>query len=698
MLQATSDDGRRQCVVARPHDQRGCRREQHVLEPLRRCHGVRARRVGAVKRNAAPGDADQRTSGASAAERDQRRAGRAVATAASRRSGEDDASTARSDRNASTAPIETGRLVVAVQEEEGRPPARTRGPPRTRARRREGTPRRHYTRPPQMRLACPLAACRDRRRDLRIRRSRHRSPRSSRRASCRSRLRPLRARLRDHRAPAALPRPDDRRGRRQVREPVRGARRTGGGSSGCSGRPRRQAARRRGRLARDRRRGRCSRPGSGDSAASQEPLLDRVADPARAGARRNGERSAAHPQPLRRARRLPAWSMALRLVAIAIGASIGVAADVRRDRDRAGGRDRDRVGGRACTRSAAGRVSGPSRSGATRRRSARSRSSRRSRPACSRCARLLPRVLVGVVATHVPGRRTSGSRRRPRPRSPRCRRRCGWCCSPSRRATSSTAAMTARSRLLRRYIGSDGRHRAGRRARSLDLDAVARCASIYGARYAGATDAVRLMLLAAAVQLIFGWTKSFPVSIGRPGLRTDGPGWSRSPRSSRSSSSSASLYGATGAAGGVFGSSLVLAAFWTVSLVRLRCRHVANGRPLADVRRSRTSREGARSSRGSGRRTSAGPPATRRSSPRWLRAHGQQVEVVDDRRTRRPRPSRYPVRWASRGRCRAASATLRSLALIATRARRADVVYATSMIVRSGAGDARSRAHRSSSR
>src|SRR5205814_593400 len=45
---------------------------------------------------------------------------------------------------------------------------------------------------------------------------------------------------------------------------------------------------------------------------------------------------------------------------------------------------------------------------------------------------------------------------------------------------------------------------------------------IYGARYAGATEAVRAMLIAAAIQFVFGWTKSFPVSIGRPGLRSVG--------------------------------------------------------------------------------------------------------------------------------------------------------------------------------
>jgi O-antigen/teichoic acid export membrane protein len=35
----------------------------------------------------------------------------------------------------------------------------------------------------------------------------------------------------------------------------------------------------------------------------------------------------------------------------------------------------------------------------------------------------------------------------------------------------------------------------------------------------GATDAARIILFAAAIQLVFGWTKSFPVSIGKPKLR-----------------------------------------------------------------------------------------------------------------------------------------------------------------------------------
>ncbi len=44
-------------------------------------------------------------------------------------------------------------------------------------------------------------------------------------------------------------------------------------------------------------------------------------------------------------------------------------------------------------------------------------------------------------------------------------------------------------------------------------------ALVYGSRYLGATDAARLFLLTAAVQLVVGWTKSFPVTIGRPKLR-----------------------------------------------------------------------------------------------------------------------------------------------------------------------------------
>jgi O-antigen/teichoic acid export membrane protein len=92
---------------------------------------------------------------------------------------------------------------------------------------------------------------------------------------------------------------------------------------------------------------------------------------------------------------------------------------------------------------------------------------------------------------------------------------------------------------------------------------------VYKAKYVSAADAFRVMLVAAVVQLVFAWTKSFPVSIGRPKLRTAGQvveiavlipavlilG---------------SLYGATGAAGGVLAGAVALALFWTAGLARLR--------------------------------------------------------------------------------------------------------------------------------
>ncbi len=42
---------------------------------------------------------------------------------------------------------------------------------------------------------------------------------------------------------------------------------------------------------------------------------------------------------------------------------------------------------------------------------------------------------------------------------------------------------------------------------------------VLGADYVPATDAARILLLAACLRLVLGWTKSFPVSIGRPSLR-----------------------------------------------------------------------------------------------------------------------------------------------------------------------------------
>jgi O-antigen/teichoic acid export membrane protein len=92
---------------------------------------------------------------------------------------------------------------------------------------------------------------------------------------------------------------------------------------------------------------------------------------------------------------------------------------------------------------------------------------------------------------------------------------------------------------------------------------------VLGDRFAPATDAARVILLAAAVQLVFGWTKSLPVSIGRPGLRV-----------AAHAIETAVLipllvvfgreWGATGAAVAVTVSTLVFAVVWTFLLARLR--------------------------------------------------------------------------------------------------------------------------------
>jgi glycosyltransferase involved in cell wall biosynthesis len=72
-----------------------------------------------------------------------------------------------------------------------------------------------------------------------------------------------------------------------------------------------------------------------------------------------------------------------------------------------------------------------------------------------------------------------------------------------------------------------------------------------------------------------------------------------------------------------------------------------------------------------------------------LRARGHEVEVVITADAE-PAPEAYPVRWASRRKPRGVRHVL-SAAAIARAARRADVVYATGMLVRSALGSALTR-------
>jgi O-antigen/teichoic acid export membrane protein len=85
----------------------------------------------------------------------------------------------------------------------------------------------------------------------------------------------------------------------------------------------------------------------------------------------------------------------------------------------------------------------------------------------------------------------------------------------------------------------------------------------------GATDALRLMVVASALQFVFGWTKSFPVSIGRPKLRI----WAHGIETLVLIPLVVVLgavWGATGAAAAVIASTVAFIAFWTALFLRIR--------------------------------------------------------------------------------------------------------------------------------
>jgi O-antigen/teichoic acid export membrane protein len=84
---------------------------------------------------------------------------------------------------------------------------------------------------------------------------------------------------------------------------------------------------------------------------------------------------------------------------------------------------------------------------------------------------------------------------------------------------------------------------------------------LYGDDYSGAAAAARIILLAAAVQVTFGWSKSFPVSIGRPNLRVLTHGIETLVLLPLIVALAPS-YGAEGAAVGVLVASIVFALTW----------------------------------------------------------------------------------------------------------------------------------------
>ena len=105
---------------------------------------------------------------------------------------------------------------------------------------------------------------------------------------------------------------------------------------------------------------------------------------------------------------------------------------------------------------------------------------------------------------------------------------------------------------------------------------------IYKPEYVGASNAARLLILAAAVQFVFGWTKSFPVTIGRPGLRV----WTHGLETALVLPLVVVFgvaWGAAGAAAAVLVGVCAFAAVWTVVFLRIRADDVVQPAPLAET-------------------------------------------------------------------------------------------------------------------
>jgi O-antigen/teichoic acid export membrane protein len=105
---------------------------------------------------------------------------------------------------------------------------------------------------------------------------------------------------------------------------------------------------------------------------------------------------------------------------------------------------------------------------------------------------------------------------------------------------------------------------------------------INGPQYVGATSAGRVLLLAAAVQLVVGWTKSFPVTIGKPNLRV----WTHGAETVVILPLVVvfgSIWGATGAALAVLAGMCVFAAMWAWIFVRIRPEDVGEPVPLGEA-------------------------------------------------------------------------------------------------------------------
>ena len=92
---------------------------------------------------------------------------------------------------------------------------------------------------------------------------------------------------------------------------------------------------------------------------------------------------------------------------------------------------------------------------------------------------------------------------------------------------------------------------------------------VFGSEYDEAVTAARIVLLAAAIHFAIGWTKTLPVTIGRPRLRIVTHGLEALVAIPLVAILGAE-WGATGAAVAVLASTLVFAGAWLVVILRLR--------------------------------------------------------------------------------------------------------------------------------
>ena len=92
---------------------------------------------------------------------------------------------------------------------------------------------------------------------------------------------------------------------------------------------------------------------------------------------------------------------------------------------------------------------------------------------------------------------------------------------------------------------------------------------VLGSDFVAAADAARLVLVAALLQFVFGWTKSFPVTIGRPNLRVYTHGLETLVLVPLTLAFGAA-WGATGAAAALLVATIVFVVSWALVFVRVR--------------------------------------------------------------------------------------------------------------------------------